>query len=97
MSFATTTNEGLANFLRDTNKSYFFYNDDINNFLSEIYKKAVDLKFTHDKMHQYLEGKIKMKDEEYQKLCDKNHLLFTQLTDELSGLHKRFEKDLRIN
>jgi hypothetical protein len=37
MSFATTTKEGLANFLRDTNKSYFFYNDDINNFLSEIY------------------------------------------------------------
>jgi hypothetical protein len=48
-------------------------------------------------MHQYLEGKIKMNDEEYQKFCDKNHLLFTQLTDELGRLHKKFEKDLRIN
>ena len=84
----------LIQFLRETNQSYFLLGKDISDYLTEIYKKGVDVNFQNKRLNDRIHAVV---GEERSQLADKNCELLKWFGDQLVKAPEKFSVHLRLD
>jgi hypothetical protein len=85
--------EQLFKFLAETNQSYFLLGEEISEYLTELYKKGVDLSTTNQRLHHSnLPG-----GEERTRLAHEKGELLKWFGDQFTVARKKFAKHLALD
>ena len=86
----TTDTKELFGFLHDTQDAFFLFRPELADYLTDMYKKGVDLRTTRMLYRDKAVG------DERTRLCEKEGKLLLELSDELEQLKVRFAPYLKI-
>jgi hypothetical protein len=92
VQLAYLKNEDLFALLRETNQSYFLFDDDVSQYIHELYLKGVDFSYINTRLH----GKAPISQEERERLADKNGELLKWFSQQFEVSRKLFGKYMRI-
>lgn len=90
MKDGTTDLKELFGFLSDTQDAYFLFKPDMSQYLTNLYRKGVDLRSTRVLYQEKPAG------EERTRLCEKEGRLLHELADDLEQLKQRFAPYLKL-
>jgi len=83
----------LFKFLAETNQSYFLLGEEIGHYLTELYKKGVDLHSTNQMLHH----SILPASEERTRLAEESRESFRWFGDQFIVARKKFAKHLALD
>lgn len=90
MQSGMTDLKELFDFLRDTQDAFFLFKPELATYLTDLYKKGVDLRTTRVLYQEKAGG------EERTRLCEKEARLLSELGAELNQLKHKFAPYLKI-
>ena len=90
---ANVTDEELRAFLQKTRESHFLFEDELCNYLREVYEKAVDVQCNHTMIHGH--GSLPV-GEERTKTIQKNTELLKWLSRQFESGRERFRPYMRL-